>query len=216
MSNKNVELEKSLFNISELISINSEFLNSPVISSVKEFSNSFSTFDYSTPFANTVSAMVANFSDISRTNSGIKVACEAVSRNLSLINHTSANTLKAIMVSDSLTEALKTSASSFSSLAATQNDDDLDDYIDLPEDLAASLSEIDDSVILPKANTENIVRVEKSNRETYLAVIGILLALITLVYTFYQDQQQTIESQKQTEILKQIEKNTSPIMPEQP
>lgn len=94
---------------------------------------------------------------------------------------------------------------------------DVNGYIDLSETLANLVSDIDDSIELSKPNPEQIVRIRKADFDTYATVIGLLLAIITLVHGIYssysstelrkkqhaellqQNQQQHIESMEQRE-----------------
>lgn len=185
MSSKNSELEEALFNISELISINSELLNSPAINTVKELSFSLPTLEYPTSFANSVSAMVANFSDITRINPGITVACKEVARNLSLINHSTANIRKAIMVSDRLSDILKNSTDVFNSFPEPQEDVDVDDYVVIPEKSVKEIN-IPDTIAIPIGNSR--IRISTAN---FIALIGLIITIFMFVSDRIESEQST-------------------------
>lgn len=183
MSSKNSELEEALINISKLISINSELLNSPAINAVKELSFSLPTLEYPTSFANSVSAMVANFSDITRINPGITVACKAVARNLSLINHSTANIRKAIMVSDRLSDILKNSTDVFNSFPEPQ--EDVDDYVVIPEKSVKEIN-IPDTIAIPIGNSR--MRISTAN---FIALIGLIITIFMFISDRIESEQST-------------------------
>lgn len=105
------------------------------------------------------------------------------------------------------------------------------DCIDLPQPIVELITELDDSLSLPESDSDGRVLISKSNIASYQAIIGWILAIISIFVSIYLSEQndvlqstqhaeimkeekiQTQEEIKQTKFLEQIAENTSSEIP---
>ena len=90
------------------------------------------------------------------------------------------------------------------------------DYIDLPEPVAELISDIDDSIELPSPNSNQVIRIDKSNRDTLFAVLGLLLSIFSLFYSMFSDNASTaLSKQQHAERIQQSEDQHEELMLEE-
>lgn len=118
-------------------------------------------------------------------------------------------------------DIINASTAAISSLDRMIHNQDNELCVDLPEPLAELISTIDNSVILPESNSEKIVQVKESSCSiTFWNVISLIIGIISIAIAIYSDYSGTTlenqhhaermqEEQKQTDLLRQIEENTS-------
>lgn len=205
----------------ELLAALDNFSHNPEISSMQEMAKKFQIYcskSYNPNLtATTISRVASNLLGINMTYDydAIKGAVSAMAsyaENLTSLNPATSGI-------DSMVSAVSSALGSLDK-SATSSEEISDDYIELSEPLADIVQQIDDSIELPKADENNVVRIPKIDRNTVLSVLGIILSLIMGLYTIYsnisntelsieQHNESMQEEQKQTELLEQIEENTA-------
>ena len=79
-----------------------------------------------------------------------------------------------------------------------------DDYIDLPEEIAKFVTDIDDSIELPSPNPEQIIHIDKkSNPVSYSDILNIILTIISLIITVCFGHASALSSEQQHKELMQ-------------
>lgn len=198
----------------ELLAALDNFSHNPEISSMQEMAKKFQIYcskSYNPNLtATTISQVASNLLGINMTYDydAIKGAVSAMASYAE--NLTSLNTATSGM--NSMLSAVSSALGSLDK-SATSSEEISDDYIELSEPLADIVRQIDDSIELPVANSQQTVKIEKSNSDLFRKVVAIILAILPILLTVYYH---TIDSARSAQehdeivqILERIEENTS-------
>ncbi len=130
---------------------------------------------------------------LSALTEGISLACENINLPARLLYESSQIIANATQKQDNI---FSTFTSNMENITIS-SDLESGGYIDLPEPVAKMFSDMDDSIELPPSNSEQIVRVDKTNHDTFIAVIGLLVAILSLFLSIVSDNSSTALSKQQ-------------------
>ena len=205
----------------ELINAFNNLSLSPEISSIQEMAKNFQAY-YPELYNSNLTATTIAQAASKAFNANVPNNYDLIKGTVSAIAsyaETLTNLNTATSGIDSIVSAVSSALGSLDK-STTSSEEISNDYIDLSEPLADLVQQIDDSIELPEADENNVVRVPKIDRNTVLSVLGIIISVIMALYTIQsnnsnaklsteQHNESMQEEQKQTGLLEQIEKNTS-------
>ncbi len=91
-----------------------------------------------------------------------------------------------------------------------------DSFIDLPESVAKMFSDMDDSIELPSSSSDQIIRIDKTNLNTFIAVLGLLVTILSLFFGIVSDISSTaLSKQQHAERMRQDEDRHKELMHEE-
>lgn len=194
--------KKTKFNILKSAHIQLELNNPAIFELVKVLSSSIHTSDSAIATTNALNAISADFTGLSSANLGIAAVCDSLSRNIDLIKPSPINTLRAIEITDRLSNILKNSIASLGSLAESQPDTNSDDYVIIDKSPAREL-EVPENIGIPLGR--NRIRISTT---LLVSIISLLVAII-LSLSSSNLQQQKEQAQLLHDILESIDTSNS-------
>lgn len=179
------------------------------------------------PMATTVRKIINNMNSPLQNITASATALEVLSKSISESHQTAAelvNTFQPVLETIkymypnpfmSLGETLKSidfdaiiNASVETSDSVT--DEDTIDHLDVPQELADYISQLDESISFPEPDDNQMVHIDKSNHTNFLEILNAIIALITLIYAFYQGYSDTaLAEQYHSETIQLLEEQHS-------
>ena len=78
-------------------------------------------------------------------------------------------------------------------------------HIDLPEQLSEFVNAVDNTIELPQSDSENLIRIEKTNPDVFWKIISMLLTIIGIIIPIYLNAADTKLSEQQHAEIMQLE-----------
>lgn len=197
----------------ELLAALDNFSRNPQISSIQETARKFQVY-YSNLYNPDLTATAISQAASNALNINIPYNYDSISRAISAM----ASYTKTLTDLSTTTSGLDTIVSAVSSALGSldkttaSSEENSNDYIELSEPLVDIVQQIDDSIELPEADENNVVRVPKIDRNTVLSVLGIIISVIMALYTIQSDKANKESAAKDhaeiIQVLEGIEQNT--------
>lgn len=179
----------------EFLAALDNFSHSPQISSIQEATRKFQAY-YSNLYNPDLTATAISQAASNALNINIPYDYDSISRAISAMS-SYAQTLASLDSGiDSIVSAISSALSSLDK-TATSSEENSNDYIELSEPLVDMVQQVDNSIELPKADENNVVRVSRIDRNTVLSVLNIIISVIMALYTIQADISSAQESSQQ-------------------
>lgn len=187
MNHDFTEYQKVATNMTKISDGLTASINPAILETMKKLSASLRESSFPTSAASAaMSIMAQRIHDMTDTTLPIAAALEALNKKLDFTNFASTDALQAIVVSDKLSDILKNSTDVFNSFSESQEDDDVDDYVVIPEKSVKEIN-IPDTIAIPIGNLK--IRISTTN---FIALIGLLIS----VFVFASDHIDSNQSAK--------------------
>lgn len=198
----------------EFLAALDNFSRNPQISSIQETARKFQMY-YSNLYNPDLTATAISQAASKALNINIPYDYDLIGKTVSAMASYAESLTSLTSATSGIDLIVSSVSSALGSLdkSATSSENISDDYIELSEPLADIIQQIDDSIELPEADENNVVRVPKIDRNTVLSVLGIIISVIMALYTIQTDkankESATQDHAEIVQILEQIEENTS-------